>query len=110
MISTLFCLSQYLTLEIDKAIWHYTNSGKFEVRSCYHLAKSLANSTDPRTEKPQASGQSFSKSFWTTLWSLKIKKTNTNISLENAFLMSFLLVRIFLRDCIKIVTFVGSMS
>lgn len=57
----------------DKVIWHYTNLGKYEERFDYHLAKSLANSIDPRTKKPQASGQSFPKSFWTFLWSLKIK-------------------------------------
>ncbi|KAK6796397.1 hypothetical protein RDI58_004098 [Solanum bulbocastanum] len=32
----------------DEVIWHYTNSEKYKVRSGYHLAKSLANRTDPK--------------------------------------------------------------
>ncbi|XP_059310845.1 uncharacterized protein LOC132062256 [Lycium ferocissimum] len=87
MLSGLFCegdIKAILSIPlsrsdgIDRLLWHFTQSGSYEVRPGYHLAKSLLEAHERRNDRIESSNQSFPKSFW-----LSVSKMKTNNNLKH---------------------------
>ena len=56
----------------DKIIWHHTKSGKYEVKSGYHLAREMIRCEQVSNERDKSINKSFSKEFWKFLLSMNI--------------------------------------
>lgn len=53
----------------DKLVWHYSNDGKFSVRSCYHLISSLTSAQD---SSGAGATSGLDNLNWKEIWSLPI--------------------------------------
>lgn len=53
----------------DRLVWHFTNDGKFSVKSCYHFVKDSCRSAET-SHRPSGSGSSERK--WSMIWSMKL--------------------------------------